>query len=271
MPKFLPSKRWRFQYDPGSIFKSARERWLGRAPTLAPPIFICGCGHSGTSLILAVLGSHSRIFAVPFETSFAFVDHGLQKRLLAAFDRHTIADGKARWVEKTPRHIKAIKSLLDVAPDARVIIVLRDGRDVACSLRERTGNFAGGIKRWVDDNAGAEPFWKNPRVLVAKYEDFVERFEPSVRALTDFLGEPFEPGMLEFHKTERKFYSQKVEKPDSSAGKDHDQFRNWQINQPLFDGRGRWQKEMSPDEKAQFKAAAGERLIRYGYAIGPDW
>jgi hypothetical protein len=37
-----------------------------------PPVFIVGCGHSGTSFLLAVLGAHSRLCAIPEETRLAY-------------------------------------------------------------------------------------------------------------------------------------------------------------------------------------------------------
>jgi hypothetical protein len=56
-------------------------------------------------------------------------------------------------------------------------------------------------------------------------------------------------------------------------GKDHKEHRNWQINQKLFDGSGKWIKQMSGEEKACFKADkdAMQMLIDLGYAADDDW
>jgi len=47
--------------------------------------------------------------------------------------------------------------------------------------------------------------------------------------------------------------------------------RNWQINQPLFDGRGRWIKEMTEDDKVIFKDKAQKYLEKFGYADANSW
>ncbi len=35
----------------------------------SPPIFILGCGHSGTTLLLAMLSRHSHLYGIPYESS----------------------------------------------------------------------------------------------------------------------------------------------------------------------------------------------------------
>jgi hypothetical protein len=48
--------------------------------------------------------------------------------------------------------------------------------------------------------------------------------------------------------------------------------RNWQINQPLYDGRGRWLKEMTEKEKQHFKnSLAQDYLEQFGYATDCNW
>ena len=45
------------------------------------------------------------------------------------------------------------------------------------------------------------------------------------------------------------------------------------MNQKLFDGSGKWIKEMTETEKARFKAdkGASQLLIDFGYATNSDW
>jgi hypothetical protein len=52
---------------------------------------------------------------------------------------------------------------------------------------------------------------------------------------------------------------------------DHLKLRHWQINQPLFDGSGRWRCEMKEADKRLFKSIAGEDIQRWGYADNGDW
>ena len=236
----------------------------------SPPVFVCGCGHSGTALLIAILGSHSRIYAIPGETRIAKYD-GPQRfqRALKRFDRMTISARKRRWVEKTPKHICHIGKILKWCPDARILLIIRDGRDVAYSFKMRTGSLEKGIRRWVKDNLAGKEFWENPNVHVVRYEDLVSDFESTVRDMQSFLNEDYECGMKDYHKIPRKWYSDKIAKPKATFKMDHEQYRNWQINQPLFDGRGRW-KKMSAEELSLVNDIAGEMLAEFGYPMSGE-
>lgn len=234
-----------------------------------PPTYIVGCGHSGTSLLLAILGAHSRFYAVPFESYLAFKSVSEQEKLFQKFERQALAAGKRCWIEKTPKHVRRIDDLFDLTPDARILVMLRDGRDVACSIRARTNDFEQGVERWLQDNRIAEEYRSHSQVHWVHYEDIVVDFDGALKDTLDFLDESFEPRLHHYHEDPKHYYDQKVELPESAE--DHEQLRNWQINQPVFDGRGRWETEMSKDEKALFKERAGEMLVRYNYADNLDW
>jgi hypothetical protein len=242
-----------------------------------PPIFIVGCGHSGTSILLAILGSHSKIYAVPQETYLAYSletrSAALKenaRRKIRGFDRSAIAEKKMRWAEKTPSHIYSIKELFELCPGCKIILIIRDGRDVACSIQDRTSSLEEGINRWVKDNRAGQAFWNHPQVYTLNYEELIENFKPTITDVLGFLGENFEETMLHHHETPKLFYAKQIEKPPNAFGENHVMYRNWQINQPLFDGRGKW-KRLSEDEKRLIKTTAGDMLIEYGYTEDMEW
>lgn len=233
----------------------------------APPIFVVGCSHSGTSLALAVLGAHSRIYAYPAETLLAYQTSAKARHLLKRFRVLTIAAGKRRWVEKSPLHVRRIPRILDLCPDARILLIVRDGRDVACSIRDRHGSLEEGAKRWVDDNLVAREFWSHPSVCRFKYEDLVRDFRSTVEGILGFLGEDYEEQMERHHEKPILMFADTIERPPSAMQEHHDQYRNWQLNQPLFDGSGRW-KQLSDEERAMVEGMQGELLFELGYLSG---
>ncbi|MEM7167556.1 MAG: sulfotransferase [Planctomycetota bacterium] len=252
--------------------------------TLTSPIFIVGCGHSGTTLMLSILGSHSQLYAIPYESWLFHRSATEQSQYVQRFETETNAAGKNRWVEKTPRHILDLTQIFATFVDARVILMMRDGRDVACSLRARTGDLQAGTQRWLHDNAAADPFRNREDVLVVKYEDLIRAPEATLRVVMLFLGAEFEPELMQHHCADFRFYGgldgmeryraqidALEEQPDDVTGENHRLYRSWQARQPIFDGRGRWRTQLSHGERAQLRDMAGAALIQYGYEDDNDW
>ena len=247
------------------------NRYIKGVKIRKPPIFIVGCGHSGTSLLLAILASHSKVYAIPYESEFARNnDDTTIKSRLKRFDMQAIAAGKSSWVEKTPKHIYFIDRLLEFCPNAKILLIIRDGRDVACSIQDRTGSIETGIKRWIEDNRAGQAFWNHPNVYVFKYEQLIENFKQTVSGILDFLDESYEQEMVNYYKTPKYYFSNTIKKPQTAFGENHDQYRNWQINQPLFDGRGKW-KRMTEPEQVNVKEQANQMLGAYGYVDNENW
>ena len=56
----------------------------------------------------------------------------------------SIADqqGVERWAEKTPAHLLYIPQIKEIIPEAQIIHIIRDGRNVAASIRQsHVGKF----------------------------------------------------------------------------------------------------------------------------------
>jgi hypothetical protein len=237
---------------------------------LKAPVFIVGCGHSGTSILLSILAAHSGIYAVPFESNVGFKSTSEANRLITDFSDQAVLNSKQCWVEKTPTHIRCIESLRNKCPGARFILIIRDGRDVACSIFRRTGDIHKGISRWINDNRRGQKYWNDSDLYVIKYEDLITSVEMTLRRVTDFLSLNFEKSMIEYYKYPRFFYSDTIEKPPSESVEFHNQYRNWQINQKIFDGRGKW-RELDSDKIDLIKQMMGRMLIEYGYTQNFNW
>lgn len=230
--------------------------------------FVCGCGHSGTTLLARILGAHPQIYVPPNETN-AFLD---EKRMGDRLDRlrqNTLASGKPYLVEKTPRHLRRMNAIRAGVPGARFVIIVRDGRDVAASIGKREdGDYAGGLARWVKDNARVLKERRSKDVHVLRYEDIVTDAEGTIRKVCRFLGVAYDDQMLRYHERPANWFGRKEVREVGRPGKEHGDLRNWQVNQPIYDGRGRWKKDLPEEFAAQFRAGEPREIMNaFGYDL----
>ncbi len=114
---------------------------------------------------------------------------------------HAQRAGKARWVEKTPRHLLMTDVLRDGWPEARIVRIVRDPRDVALSLARMPfakDSLVGNLVRIdADDRASRERIENDPRAMTLRYEDLVTEPERELRRLCAFIGEEYASSMLD--------------------------------------------------------------------------
>ena len=233
---------------------------------LQSPVFIVGCGHSGTSIILTILSESRSLNNIPIETELFVRDRdkfSINYELASLFLR-TLGEGKTRFIEKTPRHIRCVSKIMSICPRARVIIMIRDARDVVNSLIKRGIPFEEALNRWIDDNESI-PLTKSDRVYLQKLEDFVENPEKNLRNICSFLCISYTKNLLQYHLSPRKYYSSNIHQKVSPD--DHLSYRNWQINQKLFSSVTYWQSELSYREQLVITNEAKILLQRFSYPV----
>jgi len=262
-------------------------------------IIIGGCGRSGTTLVRVILDSHRNICCGP-ESEILLPDSLDIGKLLSKFkldpqllseayrtsqsrahfiDRFAeiccAATGKQRWAEKTPRNILHLDYLFDKFPVSQFVHVLRDGRDVACSLRthprHRVENgklvplntwkpMEACVARWRESMLATRPYWSDPRFYTVRYEELVADPRTAVAKLLQFLGEDWDEAVLAHHEVESDFR-------DATAFP-----QNPEALEPIgTQAVARWQRDMTDEDKKTFKEIAGELLIESGYASDNDW
>jgi protein-tyrosine sulfotransferase len=262
-------------------------------------VVIGGCGRSGTTLARVILDSHPNICCGP-ETGVFLPGPldllRLQERfkppveiLRAAYDTSqsraqfidlfadicTTSAGKSRWAEKTPRNVLHLDYLFERFPKARFVHLLRDGRDVACSLRthprHRVTNgqlvprntwkpMKACAQRWRDSLLAAERYRSDPRFYTVRYEQLVSSPRQTIGGLLAFLGEPWDDAVLMHSEVESTF-------------RDATTFpQNPEALKPIETSAvGRWQRDMTDEDRAIFKSIAGDLLVECGYAQSGNW
>ena len=233
--------------------------------------FVCGCGHSGTTLLARILGAHPQVFVPSNETNAFLTESKMQERL-ERIERNALASGRPYLVEKTPRHLRRMDLIRSLVPGSKFLIIVRDGRDVAASLGKREhGDFNGAISRWVDDNRRALKERGREDVHIVRYEDIVTHPEATVRKVTAFLGLPYDDQMLRYYEQPTNWFGRAMVRENFRPGREHGDRRNWQVNQPIFDGRGKWKKNLPKAFRARFnKGPPAEVMLSFGYDT-PLW
>ena len=283
------------------LYESAYvARWRSRAHvSAAAPIIIGGCPRSGTTLMRVILDTHPQICCGPESALFKPLWPALRKlparfgipdRTVDSLFRYSRSQAwfvdeffrlycrlqdKPRWAEKTPANILHLDFILEHFPNARVIHVLRDGRDAVCSMRTHPRHkvvngtlvklntrhpFRPCVERWHNDVREGLRFRGDSRYTEVRYEDLVNDPRPTLERLFEFLGEPFDERVLDFHAV-------------GGRSRDFTNFpQNPEATRPLSTKSvSRWRSEFSADEMATFKEIAGALLIDLRYADDNNW
>jgi hypothetical protein len=170
---------------------------------------------------------------------------------------HARRAGKMRWVEKTPRHLLMTELLRRLWPDARIVRIVRDPRDVALSLaglpfakESVVGNL---VRVDQDDRASRDRVASDPLAMTLRYEDLVTEPERELRRICDFIGEAYEPAMLDQRGAA------------AAVAADHEWWKA-AVSGPLHtESVGRWRREMSADAQRFAGLHLSGFLREHGY------
>jgi hypothetical protein len=242
-------------------------------PPLPGGIHVCGCGHSGTSILTRLIGAHPGIHAISGESGVARKESYHRYRLgLEGFWRESAAAGAGIWVEKTPKHVRHLRFILDAAPSSRIVLICRDPRDCVASLKRRYGRFSKALRRWRHDNHRVLHWRAHPRATLLRYEDLVGNPQACLEELMPRLGFSFDPAQLQYHQEQVSWYSPGADNEATSSAQaanpsSHRDHRNRQINQPLFNASGRFSDHLSPAEIGQVLRHCDGLARRLGYSL----
>ena len=104
-----------------------------------------------------------------------------------------------RWFDKTPQNVYGAAMIAQSMPRSRFVHIVRDPLNVVSSLRigrvVKVERLIGAVNYWreaVDIMAVLKRAYPG-RVHEFRYEDFVRDMPTTLKALLDFLGEPYDP------------------------------------------------------------------------------
>ncbi|MGD9850593.1 MAG: sulfotransferase [Nitrospirales bacterium] len=221
------------------------------------PVFIVGLPRSGTTLTEQILSAHPQMYGAgelrdlallvkrplqdegdaPWQAALRLTEMSSREY---AYDylkalRATATPRRLRISDKQPLNYFQLAFVALLFPNARVVHCRRGARDNALSIWMENFNPD---QRYATDFEDLAFFTAQERRLLAhwhealplpildmQYEETVADLEGQARRLIEFLGVPWDPQCLDFHKHDRA-----VQTPS-----------RWQVRQPIYTGSvGRW-------------------------------
>lgn len=269
--------------------------WWGSAyESRQRPILVGGCDRSGTTLLRTILTSHRNVF-VGEETGLLCGNRDLGhlsrctgialKGMEALYRRSSClgefvdsvmreclaAEGKPQWGEKTPANVRHLDLIFKFFPNARFVHIVRDGRDVVCSLRHHPDRWVDGrrpslrvtnawddcVRRWVDSVSAGRGRRGDARYREIRYEDLIASPRQQIRSLLEWLDQPWDEQVLGFFKNHREAWGD-VANPG--------------VKKPIYaTASGRWKQDLPPEARRTFTSAARSLLRELGYAADDSW
>ena len=181
---------------------------------------------------------------------------------VALHEQHREQSGKARWGCKSTFMVDHVDAILGRFAAPRLILLVRDPRDVAVSSMKSVFSTFHPWKTaalWAAQTAaGLAAVDRLPAetIHLLRYEDLVAAPEDRLRALFAFLGEPFAPEVLRFFERAEAKKSAGLSASWANTGK------------PIrADSVGRFAGALRPDELLGVEALAAPLMERLGYPL----
>jgi hypothetical protein len=170
--------------------------------------------------------------------------------------------GKERWGEKTPGNLFYADILHEMFSDARFLYLVRDPRAGVASMQQVSFfpndvvfNALSRRKHDVEGRARLQDAVPPPQRLRVSYEELVREPERTVARVCEFIGEPFRPQMLHFHRNADRYMKDEAETSYNAAA-----------THPITDDRvDAWKSLLSDEQIAAVESICQPLMEAFGY------
>ncbi|MGA8509760.1 MAG: sulfotransferase [Candidatus Sulfotelmatobacter sp.] len=292
-----------------SLESAMKASGPGVSPRSKAPVFVLGCGRSGTTLLyhmllssgnFAVYRTESNVINL-LEPRFGNLSVARNKRrLLDAWYEsrlYTLADlekgrleervmtecknggdflriimeemarkqGVERWADTTPEHLLHLHRIKETIPNALIIHIIRDGRDVALSTDKQgyirqlpwdktpSVMVAGVYWEWMVNKGRRDGRDLGGDYTEVRFEELVGRPQDTLARLGSFINHDLDYDRI------RKVGIGSVSIPNTSFNEGSSE---------TFNPTGRWKNTYTPENLATFEGLVGGTLEELGYELG---
>lgn len=289
-----------------SVVEQTRKGTTARAKA---PVFVLGCGRSGTTLLYHMLLSAGGFAVYRAESnainlleprfgnlslkqnkerlmdawlaSKLFERSGLEADTIKAkviTECHNGGDflrvimeeiarnqNVDRWAECTPEHLLHLPRIKETIPEALIIHIIRDGRDVALSNAKlgyvtrawwdhTPGVMACGLYwEWIVRKGRADGSKLGADYIEVRFEDLILNPHAVLAQLSAFIEQELDYDRI------KQVGIGSISEPNTSFADE---------TEGEFNPIGRWRKSFTPDLLATFEGLVGELLHELGYEPG---
>jgi hypothetical protein len=183
--------------------------------------------------------------------------------------------GKQRWGDKSG-YLWGMVLIQKLIPEARFIHLIRDGRDVALSIKdlwwgpnsieEAAEHWQAGIQKARRQSADLRFY------MEVRYEDLLLDPERQLRQICDFVELDWHPAMLGYYRNAENRLAEFTAILDPSAHRittaEERRHIHAHVSQPPQTSLiGKWQRALSATQKQNFARIAGAMLREFGYDL----
>jgi hypothetical protein len=170
-----------------------------------------------------------------------------------------------RWADCTPEHLLHLKRIKETIPEALIIHIIRDGRDVALSNArlkyvrrapwDRSPHVlaCGLYWEWIVRKGRADGSKLGADYTEVRFEDLISKPRPVLAKLSAFIEQELDYDRI------KQVGIGSVSQPNTSFKED---------SEKEFNPIGRWKNGFTPELLATFESLVGGLLKELGYALG---